>query len=271
VIRTAVFDATDRREYERELLRAKERAEASEAQATLLARTLQQTLIPPAPPEIPGLDVAAAYRPAGAGDEVGGDFYDVFQLGLGDWVVAIGDVQGKGVEAAVVTSLVRHTIRAAVARLPHAHEALEAVNQALVRHDATDRFCTVALLRLRAEDGSWSADLCSAGHPLPFLRRCNSVPAPLGVTGTLLGVFDPVALESTRVTLHSGDAIVLFTDGVTEARSGGNFFGEEGIVGTMNESSASADALAENLLRDVMGFQDGDPRDDIALIVVHVP
>jgi sigma-B regulation protein RsbU (phosphoserine phosphatase) len=95
MIRTAIFDATERRGYERELLRAKQRAEASEAQAKALARTLQQTLIPQAPPEIPGLDVAAVYRPAGSGDEVGGDFYDIFEVGAEDWVIVVGDVCGR--------------------------------------------------------------------------------------------------------------------------------------------------------------------------------
>ena len=112
LIRVAVFDATHRREYERELLRAKQRAERSEAHAQELARTLQSTLIPPSPPNLPGLDVSASYRPAGDGEEVGGDFYDVFQIGAGDWVVALGDVCGKGVEAAVLTALVRYTLRA---------------------------------------------------------------------------------------------------------------------------------------------------------------
>jgi sigma-B regulation protein RsbU (phosphoserine phosphatase) len=113
IVRTAVFDATHRRAYERELLWAKERAEASEARAVVLARTLQQTLIPPSRPQIPGLDVAAAFRPAGDGAQVGGDFYDVFAVGSGDWFVTVGDVCGKGVDAAIVTALARHTIRAA--------------------------------------------------------------------------------------------------------------------------------------------------------------
>ncbi len=110
VIRTAIFDATERRRYERELLLAKLRAEESEAHATLLAKTLQH-LIPPAAPDVPGLDLAATYRPAGSGEEVGGDFYDVFEIAAGDWVVAVGDVCGKGVDAAVVTAVARHTIR----------------------------------------------------------------------------------------------------------------------------------------------------------------
>ncbi len=112
LVRIAVFDATHRRAYERELLLAKQRAERSEARAQALARTLQSTLIPPSPPNLPGLDVSAAYRPAGDGEEVGGDFYDVFQIKSGDWVVALGDVCGKGVEAAVVTALVRYSLRA---------------------------------------------------------------------------------------------------------------------------------------------------------------
>ena len=99
VIRTAVFDATQRREYERELLRAKQRAEASEARARTLAQTLQQSFIPPARPQIPGLVLAGAYRPAGDGAEIGGDFYDVFEVSASDWCVVIGDVCGKGVEA----------------------------------------------------------------------------------------------------------------------------------------------------------------------------
>ncbi len=102
-----MFDATERRSYERELLAAKRRAEESEVHASLLSRTLQQTLIPPEIPHIPGLDVAAVYRPAGDGEEIGGDFYDVFQIGVDDWMVAIGDVQGKGANAAVVTALAR--------------------------------------------------------------------------------------------------------------------------------------------------------------------
>jgi sigma-B regulation protein RsbU (phosphoserine phosphatase) len=132
-VRTAVFDATERRQYEQELLRAKQRAQESEERARLLARTLQQSLIPPAPPDIPGLQVSAAYRPAGNGDEIGGDFYDVFQLGPGEWMVAVGDVRGKGVEAAVVTSLVRHTTRAAAVGHPQPSQVLDMLNQVLLR------------------------------------------------------------------------------------------------------------------------------------------
>jgi sigma-B regulation protein RsbU (phosphoserine phosphatase) len=148
VIRVVILDATERREYERELLRAKVRAEESEARATALARTLQQTLIPPLPPAIPGLEVGAVYRPAGAGDEVGGDFYDVFQIADDDWVIAIGDVVGKGVDAAVVTSLVRHTLHAVAVRSPGSATVLRELNRVML-DSSSERWCTVALARRR--------------------------------------------------------------------------------------------------------------------------
>jgi sigma-B regulation protein RsbU (phosphoserine phosphatase) len=166
VIRTAVFDATARRSYEEELLRQMKRAEQSEARATALARTLQQTLIPPHLPVIEGVDVGAEYRPAGDGSEVGGDFYDFFQAG-DDWVVAIGDVCGKGVEAAVVTALARYTLRAAAVQHASPAAALALLNEAMLSA-GVDRFCTMAVLRLsRAEEG-WQAVVCSAGHALPI-------------------------------------------------------------------------------------------------------
>src|SRR3954453_11288699 len=167
VVRIAVFDATHRREYERELLRAKQRAEQSETRAQALARTLQATLIPPSAPVVPGLDMSAGYRPAGDGEEVGGDFYDVFQISDGDWVVALGDVCGKGVEAAVVTALVRYTLRALTVQLDAPSAVLHSLNDVLLEQ-GSDRFCTVVLVRLRHDGDAWSATISAGGHPLPL-------------------------------------------------------------------------------------------------------
>ena len=269
VVRTAVFDATERREYERELLRAKQRAEESEREARLLARTLQQTLIPPTPPDIPGLDVAAAYRPAGAGEQVGGDFYDVFQLADHDWVVAIGDVCGKGVDAAVVTALARYTIRAAAVEHANPAAMLHAVNDVLLRHD-TDRFCTVALARLREAEGKWTATVSSGGHPLPVLVR-GSDAFEQGAPGSLLGVLTAPAFAESAVPLRQGDSVVLYTDGVTEGRHGSVFFDDAGLHEAVVRHAGSADSLRDGILHDVLEFQGGDPRDDIAIVVVHVP
>jgi sigma-B regulation protein RsbU (phosphoserine phosphatase) len=269
VIRTAIFDATDRREYERELLRAKQRAEESEAEAKLLARTLQQTLIPPTPPDIPGLDIAAAYRPAGTGDEVGGDFYDIFEIGTGDWVVAVGDVCGKGVAAAAVTALARYTIRGAAVRHPQPRDILDTLNTVLLRHE-TDRFCTVAVMRLRQVADTWTAAVSSGGHPLPVLIRNGRVPTTLGRPGRLLGVFDTGPFDDSEVVLHSGDAILLYTDGVTEGRSGDTFYGEARLQTAIENHRESAQSLTDGILHDVLQFQAGYPRDDIALVSVRV-
>jgi phosphoserine phosphatase RsbU/P len=267
VIRIAIFDATDRREYERELLRAKQRAEESDNAATLLARTLQQTLIPPALPEIPGLDLAAAYRPAGRGEEVGGDFYDVFEIGDGDWVVVIGDVRGKGAEAAVVTALARYTIRAAAAQQRSPSDFLATLNDALTRH-GTGRFCTVAAARFTKLAARWHVTVCSAGHPLPLLVRGGASPRPAGEYGTLLGVFDSPLLRDCALTFDAGDHLVFFTDGVTEARLGRDFYGDDRLRAAA-AGRASAQDLVDRILDDVLQFQEGVSADDIAILVVR--
>lgn len=270
VVRTAVFDASDRRRYEQELLRAKERAEASEAKAQVLARTLQQMLMPPATPDVPGLDVAAVYRPAGSGDEIGGDFYDVFEIGEGDWVVALGDVCGKGEDAAVVTALARYTIRAAAVRHPGPAEILRTLNEVLLR-DATDRFCTVALLRLRCVDSRWTCTASVGGHPLPLLRRGAGAPVSVGAHGSLLGLFATVHLHEERMALAPGDALVVFTDGVTEGRRGRELYGDDRLHAAILAHPGTAAATATGVLDDVLRFQASDPRDDIAIVVVRVP
>ena len=272
VVRLAVFDATERREYERELLRAKQRAEESESRARALARTLQQTLIPPTPPSVPGLDVATVYRAAGGGDEVGGDFYDVFQVGDGDWVVVIGDVSGKGVDAAVVTALARYTLRAAAMRAPRPAAALEMLNEVVLGSE-TDRYCTVAMLRLRDGAGEgWTATLAAGGHPLPFLTREGRPPRTFGMPGSLVGLLPDAGFTDSELPLRSGDAVVLYTDGVTEARRDGEFYGAERLDAALaRRAGAPAAEIAGGVLDDVMTFQRGVPRDDIAVVVLRVP
>ncbi|HXT45085.1 MAG TPA: SpoIIE family protein phosphatase [Pseudonocardiaceae bacterium] len=270
VIRTAVFDARLRREYERELLRAKQRAEESEARAKALAKTLQQTLIPPAPPVIPHLDVAAAYRPTGDGSEVGGDFYDVFQIGTNDWVVAVGDVCGKGVEAAVVTALARYTLRAAIIEHSEPSTALATLNDVLLHHH-TNRFCTVVLLRLRHAEGEWAGTVSCAGHPRPLLRQSNGTLHTVGKPGALLGVVDSPHLHDVQFRLLPGDMLVLYTDGITEARSGKVFYGDDKLAAAVARAPDSADALTSAILSEVLEFQTGRARDDIVVVVIRVP
>jgi phosphoserine phosphatase RsbU/P len=270
VVRTAVFDATDRREYERELLRAKERAEASEARASLLAQTLQQTLIPPTPPDIPGLEVGAVYRPAGSGEEVGGDFYDIFELAPGDWAVAVGDVCGKGVEAAVITALARHTIRAAAVNEQRPSQILAILNEVVLRSDA-DRFCTVVLLRLRLIEGQWTATISRGGHPPPILVAANRHATTITPPGSLLGMLRNPRLSDIEVPLEPGSTLVLYTDGITEGPGEAGLYGEERLLATVEHLVRDRRPVAAGVLDDALDYQRGDPRDDAAVVSIAVP
>ncbi|MEP7738726.1 SpoIIE family protein phosphatase [Nocardioides sp. 31GB23] len=270
-VRIAVFDATERRSYERELLLAKERAEASEARAQTLARTLQETLIPPIPPHVPGLDVAAAYRPAGDGTEVGGDFYDVFSLAEDDWMVVLGDVRGKGPEAAVVTALVRYTVRALAVGTRRPCLLLEQVNQTLLQH-SSDRFCTAVLVRLRRREDGWRAEIGVAGHPAPLLLRVDDRARQLDLLGPLLGVLDDATWTDREIFLGAGDTLVLFTDGVTEATGPLGFFGDDRLLRVADAAASSRPRqVVDDVLGEVLDFQQGDARDDIALLALGVP
>jgi sigma-B regulation protein RsbU (phosphoserine phosphatase) len=269
VIRTAVFDATQRREYERELLGAKKRAEESEAHATRLAHTLQQTLIPPTPPAIPHLDVAARYRPAGDGSVVGGDFYDVFQVSTDEWVVTIGDVCGKGVEAAVVTALARHTLRAAAVQDPSPAAALRALNDALLSNES-ERFCTVALVRLHDGATGWRGELALGGHPRP-VHVSRGEAALVGSPGSLLGVLPDPELYDVEISLEPGESRLLYTDGVPEARDNDSFYGIERLLDIAARTASDADRQAGTVLDDVLEYQLGVARDDIAVLALRVP
>ena len=272
MIRTAVFDATERRRYERELVEARRRAEESEARVRALATTLQESLLPPAPPAIPGLDVATAYRPAGSGAEVGGDFCDVFEAQGGTWSVVVGDVRGKGVEAATVGLLARHTLRAAAMRTTQPSLALQTLHQTLER-DPTERFCTAVFARAqRLSPGRFRLEIASGGHPLPLRVTAAGDVEQVGRHGSLLGVLEAPSFEDATVDLGVGDAIVFYTDGVVEGRCGTEFYGEERLAERLRRCrGAGAAAIAEGLVADVVAFQDGVPRDDIAVVVLAVP
>ncbi|HYO61856.1 MAG TPA: SpoIIE family protein phosphatase [Actinomycetota bacterium] len=273
LIRTAVFQATDRREYERELLWARQRAEESEARARSLAQTLQSTFIPPAPPAIPGLDVGAVYRPAGDGDEVGGDFYDVFQTGRGRWAVVVGDVCGKGADAATVTALARYTVRTAVMRTRRPRAVLNTLNQALLRHPS-ERFCTAVYGAVHQRPGGgFRITLASGGHPLPLLHSSRDAGvSSIGRSGTVLGVVEDPELKETSVDVEPRDVVAFYTDGVTEARRGDDFFGEERLRSLVaRHNDADAPSIARQIVDEVVEFQAHQPRDDVAVVTLKVP
>jgi PAS domain S-box-containing protein len=233
-----------------------------------ISRTLQRSLLPPHLPEIPRLELAARYSAAGEGYQVGGDFYDAFRTGKNDWAVLIGDVCGKGAEAAATTALARYTLRAAAMQSRKPSVALSTLNQAMLRTEA-QTFCTVAYARIRPADEGIRLTIACGGHPLPLLVHADGTVQTAGRSGTLLGCFQEPALNEAVITLGEGDSLVLYTDGVTEARDGLNVFGEErfheilrGIAGL------SAAEMAEAIERAALDFQVGDARDDIAVVVL---
>jgi phosphoserine phosphatase RsbU/P len=264
-VRIAVFDASERRSYERELVLAKKRAEVSEQEARSLARALQQTLIPPLPPSVPGLSLAAAYHPAGHGAEVGGDFYDVFSVGADDWVITLGDVCGKGYQAAIVTALVRHTIRALCVGEERPSAVLSGLDEVLRRHP-TERFCTAVLLRLRRDRDGWSVTMSLGGHPAPVLVAADRAPELWGDHGPLLGVTDHATYTDTTRRLRQSDLLLLYTDGVVEGRRGDDMYGEDRLVETARRLGSDPAALVTALVEDVVSFQGGVLRDDVALV-----
>ncbi len=270
-VQVALFRATDRRSYERELLAAKRRAEESEAAARRLAATVQSSLIPPVDPVIRGLQVGAAYRPAGAGDVIGGDFYDAFQVEPDRWMVVIGDVVGKGVEAATLTGYARYTVRGASIEARRPGEVLGALNAAFLL-DHPGATCTVLAVRISLAAGAPHMVVAAGGHPLPLYCSAAGTVASLGSPGTLIGAFPDPAFPEAAVQPAPGEALVLLTDGVTEARRDGDFYGAERVRRFVLEQGwADAAALASGLADEVVGFQRGAPRDDIAVVVLRYP
>lgn len=266
--RVAVFDATERRHYEQELLAAKRRAEDSERHSAELARTLQETLMPPRNPLIDGMDVATAYRPAGDGREIGGDFYDVFELLHHDWIVTIGDVSGKGVEAAVVATLARHTIRALAVAEPSPAAILSQLNQVLISHP-TERFCTAIVLRMTHVGEHWEVTMANGGHPPAVLLQHPQPPRMIGDPTYLVGSFGDARYDDVRFDLNPGATVLLYTDGVTEARGPGGFYDESRLMQFLDTDTNDAAAIISTVFTDVLNFQSGLPKDDIAMVALH--
>jgi serine phosphatase RsbU (regulator of sigma subunit)/PAS domain-containing protein len=236
-----------------------------------IARTLQESLLPPVLPELPGIDVGARFHPAGEGYEVGGDFYDVFDVGGGSFGVVIGDVQGKGPDAAAVTALARYTVRATAMHDRSPAGVLRSLNEAMLSQGGERRFCTVGYARIDPTTIGARVTVASGGHPLPLVLRAHGESREAGVPGTLLGVVpDPEILDST-VDLEPGDAIVLYTDGVTEARAPKRVFGEVDLAGVaVDHERLRAAAIAERIERGALSVGSGEQRDDIAIVVLKV-
>ncbi len=233
-----------------------------------IARTLQRSLLPEELPEIPGVELAARYLAAGDGNEVGGDFYDCFRTGRGDWALVIGDVCGKGAEAATVTALARYTLRAAAQHERSPQAVLHELNEALLRQRLDYRFCTVLYAQLTPHDAGVSVRVATGGHPLPLVLRAGGTVETAGVPGTLLGILDDPDITERTTELAPGDALVLVTDGVTEATAADRASGPDRLASFLARCAGTgAGAIAEAVEREAVDSQDGPARDDVAVVV----
>ena len=234
-----------------------------------IARVLQDSLLPPHLPEITGLEVGALYRAAGEGYEVGGDFYDLFSTDDDHWFAVIGDVCGKGAEAAAVTALARYTIRAAAARRRSPAEILRWVNEAMLAQGAP-RFCTVAVAHIDRSGEGVRVSVALGGHPQPLMLRADRSVEAIGVPGTLLGLVDRVTVEDSTTDLGPGDTLLLFTDGVTEAGAPAQVWTPEDFEEALGRAAGLfAQGIVDHVAFAALAGRDSPFRDDVAMLALR--
>jgi phosphoserine phosphatase RsbU/P len=276
LLRITIHDAGERRLYERELLDERQRVERERAQVQVFARTLQRSLLPPllSPPE--GLDACACYR-AASPDDVGGDFYDLFPLTHDKWAFFIGDVSGKGAGAAAVTSLARYTLRAAavfdadpVAVLQNLHAVLSQEFR-----EAVSQFATVIFGVLTPDDGTFDIELASGGHLPPLVLGADGEARYTDIIGGHpAGIPMQPTFVAARIRLGPGDTLVLYTDGLTEARigTGTERYDDDGAL--LEFAAAQAPATASAIVAAIQSLLDGfgaGLEDDVAVLALGVP
>ncbi|MFJ6570508.1 SpoIIE family protein phosphatase [Streptomyces sp. NPDC091292] len=243
------------------------------SERTAISQSLQRSLLPPERPEVPGVEVEVIYRAAGEGNEVGGDFYDLFPIRDGVYGFAIGDVCGTGPEAAAVTGLARHALRLLAREGFGGPAVLERLNAAILDEGARSRFLTLLYGELwPQEDGSAVLKVVCAGHPLPLRLRQDGTVEPAAEPQPLLGVMDDLELYEQTVTLDPGDVLLCVTDGVTERREGSRMLGDDGLAELLKTSTGlTAGAVAARVMRAVERFASAAPSDDMAILAMRVP
>lgn len=233
-----------------------------------LAETLRSSLLPAPLPATPGIRLGAAYRPAEQVAQIGGDFYDVLRDGEG-WCFSLGDVCGKGVEAAVLTGQVRQSLRTVLPVASDPGERLRLVNAALFQTDGRS-YVTVLHAALRRDAEGVAVRLACGGHPPPLLRRSDGRVTPVTVGGTLIGMLPVVRFDETDLLLRPGDTLLCYTDGLSEASGPEGRFGEGRIAELLADSAGmTAQAITERLVQRCLDHATGTQRDDIAVLAVQ--
>jgi serine phosphatase RsbU (regulator of sigma subunit) len=259
----SVRDVTESREHQRQL-------EELLAERTRIAATLTSSLLPAQLPSIRGVDLASRYLPARGGGKVGGDFFDVFVLDATRWGFVLGDISGKGAEAAAVTGLVRYTLRAYATPDASPAAVLAQVNEALLRSTDEERYCTVVYGVAEPSEAGLHVRICLGGHHQPVLRRADGQVSAVGETGTALGLLAEPPLGDTSLLLEPGDLLCLFTDGLVEARAQGDWFGVDRVLEVLHGVRDGHPELAVTaLVEAVDDFQAGPRIDDLALLAMR--
>lgn len=275
-LRISVVDAADRRAYEADLLQARQLAEREHRRVREFAETLRQSLLPPLLSPPPGLEAADYYHTASA-DDVGGDFYDLFPLSRTTWGFFLGDVSGKGVDAAVVTALTRYTLRAAAVYNDDPKEVLHNLNTVLGQELGGDlkRFCTLIFGTLTRCEDSFEVHLASGGHPPPLLFYADggAYYADL-IGGQAVGLTTEPHFVASRFVLAPGDVVVLYTDGLTEASTGNGHrrYDDEGAL--LRFAKAHSPTTAATVVAAVSALLEGlgsGVEDDTAVLALGLP
>ncbi|MFE7193211.1 SpoIIE family protein phosphatase [Kitasatospora sp. NPDC057541] len=243
------------------------------SERTATSQALQRSLLPPDLPDIPGVEVDVFYQAAGEGNEVGGDFYDLFPIREGTYGFAIGDVCGTGPEAASVTGLARHSLRLLAREGLDAPQVLSRLNTAILDEGARSRFLTLLYGELTPRpDGSTELSLVCAGHPLPLRLRTDGQVDRAATPQPLLGVMDDLDLTAERLVLNPGEVLLCVTDGVTERREGRRMLGDDGLAEVLTGCTGlTAGAVALRVQRAVERFAPEPPSDDMAILTLRVP
>jgi serine phosphatase RsbU (regulator of sigma subunit) len=238
------------------------------AERARVAQTLRRSLMPAALPKVPGLELDCYFRPMGAGNEVGGDFYDVFEDRDGCWLV-VGDVCGKGAEAAVITAFLRHTTVAYAREGSGPAVVLGRVNEAMLAQDFEGRFATAILARLEFVPEGIAVTVAAAGHPPALVSRVSGPTAEFGTQGTLLGVFPDARIEETTTLLGEGDSLALYTDGLSEAHAPARMLDPDEMLAALSRTPPESAQETITALVGLLDLSQG-ARDDIAILAVKV-
>jgi sigma-B regulation protein RsbU (phosphoserine phosphatase) len=253
--------------------RRREEVQKSKAQVEEVARTLQQTLLPPRMPKVPGMELSAFYHAAPL-QEVGGDFYDVFPLGGRRWAISIGDVSGKGVHAAALTSLARYALRGAAIQTSDPSMVMAALNETIVTDQAAQdvpRYCTAVFCVVElTESGSAQVRLSNGGHPPAVVCRADGSIERLTDSGPMLGWLPESRYPTLEALLGPGDGLLFYTDGITDARRYGQRFGEGRLAAALADRPHNNAKSLVRWVRNLMNEFDPPGYDDVAVISVSV-